>query len=119
VGFSLYLLLYMLRAMGAGDVKMMGAVGALTGASAWFGVFLITAIFGGIMAIILASGKGRLRKTFWNVGFILSEMMRLRPGYVRRQELDVKHPDALGLPHGAVIAVGTVFYLALNAHFLK
>ena len=40
-----------------------------------------------------------------------------RPAYVGKEELDVHHPKALGLPHGAVIAVGTLFYLALAAHF--
>jgi hypothetical protein len=31
----------------------------------------------------------------------------------------VKNPKALGLPHGAVIAVGTVFFLAFSAHFTR
>jgi hypothetical protein len=60
-----------------------------------------------------------VKKTFWNVGFILSELKRGRPAYMRREELDVKSPKALGLPHGAVIAVGTLFFLAVAAHFTR
>jgi prepilin peptidase CpaA len=112
-GFGLYFLLYLLRAMGAGDVKLMGAVGAMAGAENWFGIFLITAILGGIMALILIVAKGRVKKTLWNVGFMISELTRGRAGYMRREELDVKSPKALGLPHGAVIAVGCIFFLAL------
>jgi hypothetical protein len=42
-----------------------------------------------------------------------------RPAYMGREELDVKSPKALGLPHGAVIAVGTLFFLAIAAHFTR
>ena len=118
-GFGVYFVLYMLRAMGAGDVKLMAAVGAVAGWQNWFGIFLITAILGGIMALILAATRGRVRKTLWNVGFILSEMKSGRPAYVGKEELDVKNPKALGLPHGAVIAVGTIFFLALSARFAQ
>jgi prepilin peptidase CpaA len=105
--------------MGAGDVKMMAAVGAMVGWEDWFGIFVITAVIGGAMAVILVIAKKRLAKTFFNVGFILSEMKSGRPAYVAREELDVKNPKALGLPHGAVIAVGTLFFLAVTAHFVK
>jgi prepilin peptidase CpaA len=119
MAFGVYFVLYALRAMGAGDVKMMAAVGAIVGWRDWFGVFIITAMIGGIMALILVAMRGRVKKTFWNVAFILSELKGGRPAYMRREELDVKNPKALGLPHGAVIAVGTVFFLALSAHFTR
>ena len=112
VGFGVYLALYLIRAMGAGDVKLMAAVGALVGYQRWFGIFFITAIIGGIMALVLVTVRRRLTKTFWNVSFILSEMKQGRPAYVGKEELDVRSPRAMGLPHGAVIAVATVFYLA-------
>ena len=115
--FGVYFVLYALRAMGAGDVKLMGAVGALVGWQDWFGIFLVAAIVGGVMALILVATKGRVKKTFWNVGFILNEMKSGRPAYLAKEELDVRNPKALGLPHGAVIAVGTVFFLALSTHF--
>jgi prepilin peptidase CpaA len=117
VGFFSYLLLYMIRAMGAGDVKLMAAVGSIVGWPNWFGIFIITAIVGGVMALILVTVRKRVTSTFWNVGFIINEMKSGRPAYVGKEELDVHHPKALGLPHGAVIAVGTLFYLALAAHF--
>jgi len=119
IAFGLYFVLYALRAMGAGDVKLMAAVGAVVGWPNWFGIFIVTAVIGGVMALILVVARGRLRKTFWNVAFILSELRGGRPAYMRREELDVKNPKSLGLPHGAVIAVGTLFFLALSAHFTR
>lgn len=117
LAFVVYLALYAVRAMGAGDVKLMAAVGSIVGWENWFGIFVITALIGGIMSIILVLSRGRLQKTLFNVGFILSEMKSGRPAYLKNEELDVRSKKALGLPHGAVIAVGCVFFLALSARY--
>jgi hypothetical protein len=69
------------------------------------------------MIVIMA--RHRVKKTFWNIGFLLDEMRRGRAAYVSREELDVQSPKAVGLPHGAVIAVSTIFYLALAANFAR
>ena len=116
LGFGVYLLLYLLHAMGAGDVKLMGAVGALTGPSNWLGIFVLSAIAGGIMGLFLVILRGRLKSTFWNMGFIVGEMARGRAAYVDKAELDVRSPKSLGMPHGAVIAIGTIFFLAISPH---
>lgn len=117
LAFAVYAVLYALHAMGAGDVKLMAAVGAIVGWESWFGIFLTTAIVGGIMALVLVTLRGRLKKTLFNVSFILSEMKSGRPAYLRNEELDVKSKKSMGLPHGAVIAVGSLFFLALSVRF--
>jgi prepilin peptidase CpaA len=114
VGFAAYFILYSLRAMGGGDVKLMAAIGALVGVRDWFGIFLITAIIGGVAGLVMVAMRGRLKKTLWNVGFILSEMRRGRPAYAGREELNVRSPKSVGLPHGAVIALGTIVFLGLS-----
>jgi prepilin peptidase CpaA len=115
LGFGVYFLLYALRAMGAGDVKLMAAVGAMVGWQDWFWIFLFTAIIGGVAGLALAVSRRRLKKTLFNVGFILSEMKSGRPAYVGNEELDVRSSKAQRLPHGAIIALGTILFLALNA----
>ena len=117
LGFGVYFLLYVIRAMGAGDVKLMAAVGAMVGWQDWLGIFVITAVLGGVMAVILAASHGRIQKTLWNVVFILTEMKSGRPAYIKKEELDVRSPKAMGLPHGAVIGVGAVFFLVVAARF--
>ena len=114
LGFGIYFLFYVIRAMGAGDVKLMAAVGAMVGPQDWFWIFIFTAIIGGVAALALVLYRGRLKKTLFNLGFIMSEMKSGRPGYIGREELDVRSPKALGLPHGAVIAVGAILFLALG-----
>lgn len=119
LGFGVYFVLYAMRAMGAGDVKLMAAIGSMVGWSDWFGIFVITAIIGGLAALVLVATRGRLKKTLFNVSFILSEMKSGRPAYVGREELDVRSPKALGLPHGAVIAVGTIIFLMLSSYYTQ
>ncbi|HWD00150.1 MAG TPA: A24 family peptidase [Candidatus Sulfopaludibacter sp.] len=117
LGFGAYFLLYALRAMGAGDVKLMAAVGAIVGWEDWVGIFILTAILGGISALVLSVMRGRLKNTLFNVGFILTEFKSGRPAYLKREELDVKSSKALRQPHGVVIAVGTFAYLTIAACF--
>jgi prepilin peptidase CpaA len=105
-GFGIYLLLYLLRAMGAGDVKFMAAIGSIVGWRWWFQIFFAAVIVGAIAGVLLALSKGRLRRTLGNVGYIVYEIAHLRPPHVRREDLDVKSEKALRMPHGAAIAAG-------------
>jgi prepilin peptidase CpaA len=118
-GFGLALLIYfplwLLHAMGAGDVKLMAAVGALVGPLAWLVIFLLTSIIGGVVALLMILGKKRFRKTLWNVAYIVSEMAHFRPPHMRGEELDVRSPMSLRLPHGAVIALGCLAFLGAGA----
>jgi len=119
LAFAVYFLLYVIRAMGAGDVKLMAAVGAMVGWQDWLGIFVITAVLGAVMAVIMMVSHGRIKRTLWNVLFIFTEMMNFRPAYIKREELDVRSPKAMGLPHGAVIGVGTVFFIVLAARLAR
>src|SRR5690349_1365341 len=93
--FGVYFVLYLIRAMGAGDVKLMAAVGAILASPAlWFRLFIVVALIGGVFALALLLAKGRLRKTFWNVAFLLNELGHARAPFVSREELDVKSPKA-------------------------
>jgi prepilin peptidase CpaA len=117
LGFGSYFLLFALRAMGAGDVKLMAAIGAMVGWQDWFGIFLFTAFIGGLASLMLMARRGRIKKTLWNVGFVISEMKCGRPAYLANEELDVRSSRSVGLPHGAVIAAGTLVFLGLSARF--
>src|SRR5262245_51535241 len=67
----IYFPLYLLRGMGAGDVKLMVAVGAIAGPANWLGILVLTASFGAIAAVILVVSKGRVRRTMDNMTLIL------------------------------------------------
>lgn len=117
-GFGLALLvyfpLYLLRGMGAGDVKLMAAVGALAGAGYWFWIFVFAAVGGALAGLLLAAAKGRLASTLWNTGFIVRELASLRMPYLTREQLDMRHEKALRLPHGVAIAAGVLAMAGLT-----
>ncbi len=115
LAFLIYFPLYLLRGMGAGDVKLMGAVGSIVGPANWFGIFILTSILGGVVALILLLFKGRLFRTLSNVGYMLKEILFLRAPYMKKEELDVRSPKAVTLPHGVMIALGSLAFLAAAA----
>jgi prepilin peptidase CpaA len=114
LGFGVYFILYALRAMGAGDVKLMAAVGAIVGPANWFAVFIASSLAGGVLAVVLMVWKGKVRETLWNSLFIVGELARFRAPYHRRTDLDVKDSRSLKMPHGVAIAVGTLACLAFG-----
>jgi prepilin peptidase CpaA len=113
LGFGAYLALYCLHAMGAGDVKLMAAVGAIVGPAAWISVFVATAIAAGLLSLGLVIFKRRLRETLRNAFFIVGELVQFRAPYKRRSDLDVKDGRSLKMPHGVAIAAGTAATLLL------
>jgi prepilin peptidase CpaA len=104
----IYIPLFALRAVGGGDVKLMAAVGSLAGPKAWIAIFLITALAGGVIALIMIAVKGRTARTLHNVGILLTELAHFRAPYRAEQELDVTNGQGLRLPHGCTIAVGAL-----------
>ncbi len=119
LGASLALLIYLplfaLRAMGGGDVKLMVAVGSLAGPKSWIAIFLITAIVGGVIALVMIAVKGRIGRTLRNVRILLTELSNLRAPHGAERELDVSSGQGLRLPHGCAIAAGTLLYVACYA----
>ena len=100
-GLAIFIPLYVLGGMGAGDVKLFSAVGALTGPRILIVVFVFTGLLGGIAALALALSRGRLRETLERTG---SLMLGVRAA---------AGPDSLRLPYGAVIAGGTLLSLVV------
>jgi prepilin peptidase CpaA len=112
LAFLIYFPLYLLRGMGAGDVKLMAAVGAIVGPVNWFGIFILSNVLGGVAAVALLLSKGRVLSTFSNLGYMLNELAHLRPPYARKEELDLKSAKAVTMPHGLAIAIGSLAFLA-------
>lgn len=101
-GFGLMLLPYMSGGMGGGDVKLMAAVGALKGAAFAFHAFLFAAIAGGVIALVVAAARGRLKASLRNVRRILLGFI-YRTGFQAPAAAD---SAAAAFPYAGAIAIG-------------
>ena len=104
---GIFLLFYVVRAMGAGDVKLVAALGSLLGPSDAVVMLLATAICGGVMAIAYAIYRQRMRATLFNVGAALQ--FHTVSGLRAHPELNLDNPVALRMPYGLAIAAGTLY----------
>jgi prepilin peptidase CpaA len=62
---------YLLGGMGAGDVKLMGAVGGFLGPKGVFAAFLGTSLIGGVYAIVLLALQGGITDIIRRYGLML------------------------------------------------
>jgi prepilin peptidase CpaA len=113
-GFVLALLihlpLYLLRASGGGDLKLMAALGALLGPDQWLRFFVCNAILGGVVAIGFVLSRGSARETIRRIGFVLRSLFRARAPYQDDPSLDIRHAQARTLPRGTIAAVAMILY---------
>jgi prepilin peptidase CpaA len=97
LGLALLLPFYAIRAMGAGDVKLLAAVGALLGPQLLLSVALYGAMAGGVMSLLILLARGRL--------FIALQEM-----FVQRRAPTRSGATA---PYGVAIATGVYLSLIL------
>jgi len=100
-------LFYAVRAMGAGDVKLMAAIGSLVGPKNTPVVLLATAISGGVLGLVYAIYRRRVGSTLRNVGSVLR--FHAWAGVQAHPELNLDNPAALRMPYGLAIAAGTLY----------
>ena len=67
LGLLLFLPLYFVGAMGAGDVKLLAMAGAFLGPGDTFHAALATMIVGGVLAILFVLAKGKALMMFQNL----------------------------------------------------
>lgn len=98
---------YAVRAMGAGDLKLLAAIGSMVGPHFAIITLLATAIAGGVLALIYVAYRGRMRATFVNVGSVMK--FHAWGGLQAHPELNLDNPVALRMPYGLAIAAGTLY----------
>ena len=90
--------------MGAGDVKLMTAVGCLVGTGNITDVMLSTVIIGAVMGIALAIYRGQFRQILGNVLTLVQH--HREEGLSEHPDLNVRNPSTLRLPYALPIAAG-------------
>lgn len=114
VGLGLLLPAYAIGGMGAGDVKLLAGVGAWMHASHTTYAFIVSAIVGAVLAILMVLYRGawsKHRNQFW---LILNEIMTVKNPEKLAEIAAERKPRMALLPYGIPIAIGTIAYFAWN-----
>ena len=107
LGLALLLPFVLVRSLGAGDWKLVGALGAFLGPSQLLSVLFVALLIAGVMALVLVIWKKRLGQTLRNIGRILGALFSLHlPG----QEVSLDNPQSLKIPFGVAMAVAAIVF---------
>lgn len=104
MAFGLMFTLHALGTMGAGDVKLFAAIGAVLGSSLVLQTFLVVAVTGGILAICKMVYMRRTTTTMFRVGQFF---VGLLPGQTVPR-LSVPVDPTYTLPYAIPICLGSV-----------
>ena len=111
VGMGLLMLPYLLGGMGGGDVKFMGALGALLGSYSILNVFLYATLVGGAIAIVVAIANKNLLDTLKKVWLLLKCIFLFRAPLAGTGLLK----KSIAVPYGLAIGAGAFIYLVAGS----
>lgn len=107
LAFGLLLPFWLLKSLGAGDLKFAVALGSYTGPGRLIDILIGSVFVAGVMALALVIYKRRLLQTIKNIGHILISLITFRlPG----SHVTLDNPDALTIPKGVALALTVVLY---------
>ncbi|HMF93568.1 MAG TPA: A24 family peptidase [Vicinamibacterales bacterium] len=106
VGLAMFFPLFLLKGLGAGDVKLMGALGAWLGTSVMLGVAFYTSLAGGILALVLIAKHRYGRQAARNLWLLLTHWRVF--GLSPVDALTLETSAGPKLPYALPIAAGVV-----------
>jgi len=109
---ALLLFPFAMGGIGGGDVKMMGAIGALLGLHAGFWALLAGLTFGGAIMAVHLVRRRRLRQTLLTVGTMASASVVA--GSLDPLRVSAAQPGAITLPYSVPLGLGTIAALAMS-----
>ena len=112
LALGLLLPLVLLRGFGAGDWKLMGAMGAVMGWQAMLSVLFVSALISGAMALQQIVAARRVKETLGNVMTLVMGFATF--GLHVNPEISLDNPNLMKQPFGAAVAVATVFIFVLT-----
>jgi prepilin peptidase CpaA len=112
LALSILLPLVMVRGLGAGDWKLMGAVGACVGPRMMLFVLLASVLATGLLATVRLIMARRLKDTSRNLWVLVKGLVTF--GLKPNPEVSLDSPGLIKLPFGAMVAVGTLICFAVT-----
>ncbi|MGE5054674.1 MAG: prepilin peptidase [Acidobacteriota bacterium] len=107
---GLFAVLFVLGAMGGGDLKMMAAIGAWVGGTHILTVVIAIGLAGGVLALTSTIFSRSTIQTVRNIARLIA--YRFTSGLQPHPEMNVQAPGSKRVPFGLAIALGTLFCAA-------
>lgn len=111
-GFGLLIIPWLMNGMGAGDVKLMAAIGVWMGPLLTLYSFGLGAVIGGLTAIVMIVSTGRLRMACTNLGIILTKCSNPQLAFGEFGSAKSFGSTSQLLPYGVPLTAGTLIILA-------
>jgi prepilin peptidase CpaA len=106
LGLSLLLPLVLLRGLGAGDWKLMGAVGAFLGPWGLLMVLFVSILVSGVMAVLTMIHARKVVTTLRNMVVLVQGFFVF--GWRGNSQITLDNPGLLKLPFGVATALATL-----------
>ncbi|MDA8235371.1 MAG: A24 family peptidase [Clostridia bacterium] len=106
LGLLLFILPFILGGMGAGDVKLLAAIGAIKGPQFVWQVALGSILAGGLIAVVILIKQKRFLSSLKNIGMSIYTLVLAKDGHSLKKLDQAEYNEAF--PYGVAIAAGTL-----------
>ena len=109
LGLGILLPFVLLRMLGGGDWKLVGALGALFGPQRLILILFLTFLINALMALLLVIWKKRLGQTVRNIWQMLLSLFLFR---AMGPELNIDSTESAKVPFGIAAAIAVLIYVS-------
>lgn len=110
VGLGVLLPVVLLRGLGAGDWKLMGALGAMVGPYLAFAILMVAVVMAAAWGVVEMVRRRRVKSTLWNLWELVHGFFVF--GLQPNPNISIDAQPLIKLPFGAVAAVATALTLS-------
>lgn len=111
VGFALLIVPWLMHGMGAGDVKLMAAIGAWLGPTLTLWSFAAGALIGGVAAVVMILGTRRTVHALANLQLIMTKLRKFDTAFGEFAGAKTFGATSQLLPYGVPLTAGTIIVL--------
>jgi prepilin peptidase CpaA len=112
LGLLLLLPFVLIRSLGAGDWKFVGALGACLGPQNLVTVLVLGILVNGLMAVVMVVWKKRIGQTLRNMGRMLAAFFTI---HLPSSDLTLDNPELVKVPFGVAVAIAVLVYAGRQA----
>jgi len=108
LGFGLLIIPWLMHAMGAGDVKLMAAIGVWLGPVLTLRAFCVGAILAGAIAVVMIVLGRRLWHAYFNMSLIMTKLRSFKTAFSEFGSVKVLQSTSQLLPYGVPLSIGAL-----------